>query len=47
MDHPGTSGCPSGRCGAPQGTWELPLPPETQELLDDSRRVTQKHEKVF
>jgi hypothetical protein len=27
--------------------WDLPLPPETQELLDDSRRLTQKHEKVF
>ena len=47
MDHPGTSGCPWGLCGAPQGTWELPLPPGTQELLDDSRRVTQKHDKVF
>jgi len=38
---------PLGALWSPPGTRELPLPPETQKTLDDSRRITQEHEKVF
>ena len=38
---------PLGALWSPPGTWDLPLPPETQKNLDESRRITHEHEKVL